>query len=392
MGIIDTATRVELEQLLAAGSAIDTQEIINTLNRALPSDRQIGRGVGVTQGVFKRFGEFDRVDAKIERVTAGLWTNDQSVIDSFYTSSEQSTLSKHYYYNVYSSNPAVDTTAEVEFAVAYGNINGSGSVDLITSPSASLASTATYSQYRSLLLNDTQSLFEFDTDPGGSVDAESRDIFVINVSRSRYREKMDAQNWQLTIGGHTFIDDSGKKFDDQEGRTGRVFNIVSGSLNIGTGNPATITQRWTSDPGGPNDGYGYGLFYPHQGIIVLNPAALMEDGIINGLNSGSNTESENHKLLVNEIEEFHARRVENISTQHFFVRATNREFNFSNNPTFAGNDGVFLVPGFTDNPKVYVTTVGLYNESNEMIAVAKSSQPIPKSFDRELLMRVKLDF
>ena len=32
----------------------------------------------------------------------------------------------------------------------------------------------------------------------------------------------------------TFIDDSGKKFSDTVGKAGRVFNIVSGSLNLGT--------------------------------------------------------------------------------------------------------------------------------------------------------------
>jgi hypothetical protein len=86
------------------------------------------------------------------------------------------------------------------------------------------------------------------------------------------------------------------------------------------------------------------------------------------------------------------RRTENISTQHFFVRATNREFNYSNNPTYVKADGTFTEPTFKTDPYSYITTVGLYNDSNELIAVAKTSQPVAKSFDKEVLIKVKLSY
>lgn len=47
---------------------------------------------------------------------------------------------------------------------------------------------------------------------------------------------------------------------------------------------------------------------------------------------------------------------------------------------------------FIDDPKTYITTVGLYNDNNELVAVAKTSVPILKSFDTETLIKVKLDF
>jgi hypothetical protein len=92
--------------------------------------------------------------------------------------------------------------------------------------------------------------------------------------------------------------------------------------------------------------------------------------------------------------QFQARRTENVSTSHYFVRATNREFNFSNNPTFTSgsSDGSFQESTFERDPKTYITTIGLYNDANEMLAVAKTSQPIAKSFDKEVLIAVKLDF
>ena len=87
------------------------------------------------------------------------------------------------------------------------------------------------------------------------------------------------------------------------------------------------------------------------------------------------------------------KRTENVSTSHYFVRAQNREFNFSNNPTFvSGSDNAFAVSSFKRDPTVYITTIGLFNNANEMLAVAKTSQPIAKSFDKEILVKVKLDF
>ena len=90
---------------------------------------------------------------------------------------------------------------------------------------------------------------------------------------------------------------------------------------------------------------------------------------------------------------FQARREEKLSSTHYFVRAGNKEFNFSNNPTFfTASTGDFTQPTFFKDPKVYITTVGLYNDSNELLAVAKLSQPVLKSYSREALIKVKLDF
>ena len=67
--------------------------------------------------------------------------------------------------------------------------------------------------------------------------------------------------------------------------------------------------------------------------------------------------------------------------------------NYSNNPTFVtGSDNSFAESTFEKDPRTFITTVGLYSDANELIAVAKTSQPVPKSFDKEVLIKVKLDF
>ena len=401
MAIINDPNITAQLQSLAQGGTIDSNDVVALLNSALPSGQQLQSGTGVTTGIYKRFGEFDKVNAKVEVVTTGLWSGDAGSLTSFFTSSTQVTNSGNYYYNVYSTNPLTDSSAVAQFAVAYGHVNGSGSVSLSNSDDALLASKATYAQYKSILLDPTDSKFSFEN--GSGVANDSNDIYAINLNRARYREKMDAGNWTLKVSGSNgvfhFIDDSGKKFGDNLGKAGRVFKVVSGSLNLGTENEATINTTTASN----NEGYG--LFYPDRGIVILNPSAIADTigdvkpwGGASQSVSGSlsvSVEQQNHKLLVQAIEnggDFEARRIENVSTQHFFVRATNREFNYSNNPTYVTGSGTFTEKSFETDPKTYITTVGLYNDSNELIAVAKTSQPIEKSFDREVLIKVKLSF
>ena len=397
---------------LANTGTIDSNQLVTLLNSVLPAGQQISTGTGVATGIYKRFGDFDKVNAKVEVVTTGLWTGDSGSLTQFFTSSAQTTAkSGQYYFNVYDYNPVSNAdTAEVQFAVAYGHVFGSGSMALSDNDNALLATKSTYAQYRAMLLDPTDTLFSFDNTAGVATD--SNDIYVINVNRSRYREKMDAGNWSLKLSGSngvfTFIDNSGKKFGDDLGLSGRVFKVVSGSLEIGTENEATINTATDA-----TTGLGYGLFYPDRGIIVLNPKAIGQtvgdiptsriytsEGAytVSGSLSGSlqrTSEQFNHHRLIKSIAggiDFEARRTENISTQHFFVRATNREFNYSNNPTYVDADGFFIEGTFETDPQTFITTIGLYNDANELIASAKTSQPIVKSFDKEVLIKVKLSF
>jgi hypothetical protein len=409
--ITDPNITAQIRDLANTGT-VDSNQLVTLLNSVLPAGQQIATNAGVTNGIYKRFGDFDKVNAKVEVVTTGLWTGDSGSLGNIYTSSAQMLGTSGYYYtNVYDYNPvAYADSAEIQFAVAYGHVNGSGSMNLADNDNALMATKATYAQYRSMLLDPTDTKFSFENASGISIDANG--IYVINIARGRFREKMDAGNWSMKLAGSngtfTFIDNSGKKFGDDLGLSGRTFKVVSGSLELGTENEATINT--TTDA---TTGEGYGLFYPDRGVVVLNAKAIgstvgtidafrayTKDGsyLISGSLSGSHAQDReqfNHLRLVKAIGaggDFEARRTENISTQHFFVRATNREFNYSNNPTYVDADGFFVESTFETDPQTYITTIGLYNDSNELLAVAKTSQPIVKSFDKEVLIKVKLSF
>jgi len=392
----------ELASYLSANQGnLTSEQLSQIINNYLTGGDKLGaQGGSISTGIYKRFGEFDQVTGKIEVVTTGLWSGDTGSLSTFFTSSTQvAATSGDYYYNVYNADPTADGSA-IQFAIAYGHQGGSGSISLENDDNSTLATKATYAQYKQILLEQDDAQFTFvSSSSQGTHDSD--DIYVLNISRARYKEKMDAGNWSIQLSGSngefTFIDDSGKKFSDTVGKAGRVFNIASGSLNLGSQAEATVASTTASN------GEGYGLFYPDQGLLIFNPSAIADTiGSELSPNLGVDAEYQNHKLLWNSIKlteggangaDFQARRTENVSTSHYFVRATNREFNYSNNPTFVtGTDGSFSESTFETDPKTFITTVGLYSDANELLAVAKTSQPIAKSFDKEVLIKVKLDF
>ena len=133
-----------------------------------------------------------------------------------------------------------------------------------------------------------------------------------------------------------------------------------------------------------------------MGTILLNPSAISQSiGVdvdrTSGLNNGVN-----NATLYNSINlgsSFSLNSQETITSDYIFVRARNSEFNYTQNPTFiAGTTGEVIYDSFINNPQTYITTVGLYNDSNELLALAKLSRPLIKDFTKEALVRVKLDF
>ncbi len=77
----------------------------------------------------------------------------------------------------------------------------------------------------------------------------------------------------------------------------------------------------------------------------------------------------------------------------FFTRAFNQEFNYSNNPTAIANASLGSISSnLTGMPTSFITTIGLYNSDNELVAVAKTAPPVKKDFDTEKVFAVRLQY
>ena len=179
--------------------------------------------------------------------------------------------------------------------------------------------------------------------------------------------------------------------------TQRAYQVISGSNG----------QSYDGGTGYTLASGSYGLFLPDISVILLNAAAL-DDNSLNGggINLATNTSSifaDNPGLLYDAISSsmgvtgitsaFELNSQENITSDFVFIRTRNTEFNYSENPSFiSGSTGEVIYTYFINNPTTYPTTVGLYNDSNDLLAVAKLSKPLQKDFTKEALVRVKLDF
>lgn len=82
-----------------------------------------------------------------------------------------------------------------------------------------------------------------------------------------------------------------------------------------------------------------------------------------------------------------------VNSTIYFCKASPSQFNYSSNPTFVDENGLIRVVDQDDlNPFTFITTVGLYNNLGELLAVAKTSRPIEKNETIDLSIRVKLDY
>lgn len=334
---------------------------------------------------------FKRLDAEdfvvsADAVQGTAWSTDQPTLIEFDKSPTQlASTSGEYYLSVFQT-ASTDSSAEVQFDIAYGNRLGSGSTAYNPAFPALSPSATIYGQYRTMVLEDENSSFQYGE---GNNLYTPNDFWVISVDRARYKEKLYPGTFNLTLSGSggiekLYLTDNSNDSQIQTflGST-RILQIVSGS----NGSAASGS--------GYSSGYGsYGLFLPELGTILLNPVAISSS--IGVESNYAQTQTQNNTTLFDSIDlgsSFTLNSEETITSDYIFCRARNSEFNYSANPSFiSGSTGEVVYDTFINNPQVYMTTVGMYNDANELVAVAKLSRPLLKDFTKESLIRVKLDF
>ena len=167
-----------------------------------------------------------------------------------------------------------------------------------------------------------------------------------------------------------------------------MYYIINGSNSI----PNSATSSY------------YGMLFPDLNIIVLNATSGSLTSIIpfitgsTGLNQITSSRVDNYNKLFNAIQSgsltgsFSLKSSETVSSRYFFTRVKNSEFNYTTNPSIIDANGNLLYTTLINNPQSYVTTIGMYNDNNELLAVAKLSKPLTKDFTKEALIRIKLDY
>jgi hypothetical protein len=326
-----------------------------------------------------------------EVLVSTAWTNGQYTLNQFWTSStQQSGSTGAFYLNVYQTASNLETAVN-QFAIAWGDLNGSGSYYFNAAAPTYTPTKDIYGQYKALILGDENSKFNFDYVSG------SDQIAVISVARSCYKQSFNPGSLTLNLrnGANTLTltDNSQIQTSATFINNTQYYTLVSGSQ----GNVVNSTPTLSGS---------YGYVFPDLGVIMLNPNALKLSVVNRGLNiswnySNSSTTppspfyNYNNRTvfqLISGSGAFSLQSAEVLSSNFIFCRARNAEYNYTANPTVIDSDGNLIYNQLIYSPVTYITTVGLYNDSNELLAVAKLSKPLQKDFTKETLVRVKLDY
>lgn len=330
---------------------------------------------------YKRF-DADDVLVSAESVTTSAWSNNVTTLTSFYTSSTQyNSTSGDFYVNVYNQDPS-GSGEEIQFTVGYANKNGAGTLLYNSSVSGKSPSDTVYGQYRTLILGDEESDFVFGS---GDNTYTADSFYVISIDRGRYKEKILPGSFELKIsgsgGGITLTDTSATTTTQTFTDAGRVYELKSDKGSVVTASGS------------------YGKIFPDIGVILLNEealdAAVGDGGIALSTGNSTNTNDENPKKLFEAIvsgASFKLSSQETVSSNFVFIRARNSEFNYSTNPSILTGSGELRHDVLIDSPETYITTVGLYNDNQDLLAVAKLSRPLLKNSTKEALVRIKLDY
>ena len=333
-----------------------------------------------------------------DAISSTCWTTGNPTLSTFFTSSTQANGSSgNYYLNVYNT-ASNESSSAVQFGIAYGNSYGSGSANYNSAVNGKSPTATIWGQWQDLVLGDENANFVF-----GAV--TSSQFFAVTMERACYKDAIFLGSLTLKLSGSqgviTLTDNSHMFLQFLIWRQKSIpINFRSEVLNT----QIVEHYRWLFVNSG-----SYGWLLPDIGTILLNPLALGEPPISGGIgftfsgsaytgnvayNAATNANASLFRAMSgSSANVFTLNSQETITSDYVFVRPRSSEYNYSENPSFiSGSTGEVLYPQFINNPQTYITTIGLYNDTNDLLAVAKLSRPLTKDFTKEALIRVKLDF
>jgi len=259
----------------------------------------------------------------------------------------------------------------------------------------------------------TGNVRQFDQDGDLAGGTKLKECIFINLARLLTKDEIKKGSFSITVltggvstrtGGHStaptkkvLVQDVNAlnkyKVNSPAGEYAILYS-GSGDANVDSGAPAPAAGTIPA-----------GLIYYQAGVVVLT--ASLFRGVTN---FASNTliptilPTTMNKALtgsyISASSDAFRNRLVNISFNNttelnstiYFCRVNNNEFNYSSNPTYLNSSKLVIKNNSNDTPVSYITTIGLYSADNELLATAKLSEPLKKSPDNELTLRVRLDY
>lgn len=326
--------------------------------------------------------------------------------------------------------PYLSSSANHIFDIAVGISPKGGMYAQTTSQQSKKANV--YNQMAQILMGHdvTGSIQEFDEDgnilAGGT---KLQEVFFLNFARLLAKDEVKKGSFELELGVTSDYSEAVNghfarriKLTDASGSNGFFVNSPAGEYGVlyaqttadgdGDATDALASFCIADETAAASTHPPCGLIFYQAGIAVIsgsvfNDAALggildnsttdameMIDGFgYNGFNfvTGSTIDTVANKIRTR-IYNMQFNNTTELNSSIYFCRINHNDFNYSSNPTYLSGSKIRVKDSTVDNPVTYLTTVGLYSADNELLAVAKLSEPLKKDPSTEMTLRVRLDY
>jgi hypothetical protein len=343
------------------------------------------------------------------------------VSSSVYLTSSFKSFSHGMFQSVY-DYPYLSSSANQLFDMTVGQSAGSPGSSSLAIDTYAKKKINIYNQMAQVLVgyDTTGSILKFDRDGNSATTTDNYySMYFLNFSRLLVKDEIKKGTFEMLIGAAS---SSATPFTSVV----RVYD-ASGSSNYLVNSPAgeygiLYAENYTGTPlasGQTNKRVGF-VFY-QAGVVALSTGIFTSSGSSGILTSMSGNQqgqltngvnvSANNSLAYDVQKMFQSgtidqanaglrARIQNITFNNttelnsaiHFCRISHNDFNYSSNPTYLSSSKLIVKEKSSDAPVSYFTTVGLYSPDNELLAVAKVSEPLKKDPTQEMILRVRLDY
>ena len=315
------------------------------------------------------------------------------VTGTSFTTASLSTAQEKYYYNL-------QYNSKDHLSVTYGHIGGSGSMNQSTTQEGETK--AVYGQFYNLLETDRN---ELKKNRGFVINsATASDAYFIVAERLQMKDRLNPGTWTLAFSGSTTAG------------AGTTLNLTDDS-KVNNASAAPFGERYSIQVGSAGtitDTTEHGHFYPDAGIFVLSanqmssslpgtsayqvlqnvvPATYQGNGFSPDRRVTADADNAHKVVTALSKGSVTLRSEEKQYIYDYFCRAKANEFNYSQNLTFwSGSQYDIRHSDMINNPQVYITEVGLYDEAGELMAIGRLSSALEKNFSSEAIIKVRLTY
>ena len=250
-----------------------------------------------------------------------------------------------------------------------------------------------YNQFAQVLLGYTGSNnvvrdFERDLTLDGS--GKMLNTFMINFSRLITKDQIKKGSFSLIVGTGSWA----SPFEFVETLTDASASATAGTTNTLGGDYGVLYNASNTTRG---------IVFYQAGIAILATGSWDS---VTDFNSGSSPEysyttaqslasasiSGSCDALRHRIKNISFNNTTEINSSIYFCRVPHNKYNYTSNPTYLSSSQIVVKSIGTDTPISYITTIGLYSSNNELLAIAKLSEPLRKDPSNEITLRVRLDY